>query len=86
MLGILYSVDAEGIRRELSRLVDEPNEGKTDIWIQKAKALLFDCIYCVNSKNIIKDIGNKIKSAGGYDVMAGESSGTELKWRNNENA
>jgi len=36
-------------------------------WIQKAKALLFDCIFCVDSKGIEQEINDLLLEGGGYD-------------------
>jgi len=50
-----------------------------DFWIQKAKALLFDCTFCVDAGSIKKEIDALIGESGGYDPKT-ESSKTQLKW------
>ena len=37
-----------------------------DAWIQRAKALLFDCGFCVDSEGIRKEIRELIEQGGGY--------------------
>jgi len=49
-----------------------------DRWIQKAKALLFDCSLCVDAKGLHKEIEELIEEGGGYDFKK-ESSKTPLK-------
>ena len=51
-----------------------------DQWIQKAKALLFDCTFCVDVNSINTEINDLIDEGGGYDPR-NESSKTPLKWR-----
>lgn len=48
-------------------------------WIQKAKALFFDCIFCVDAGGIRKEINEIIEEGGGYDYRV-ESSETPLRW------
>lgn len=48
-------------------------------WIQKAKALFFDCTFCVDSSGIRKEIDELLKEGGGYDYRV-ESAKTPLKW------
>jgi len=50
-----------------------------DQWIQKAKALFFDCTFCVDSRGIHKEILELLEESGGYDPR-NESSKTLLKW------
>lgn len=50
-----------------------------DEWIQKAKALFFDCTFCVDSNGIRKEIEEILQEGGGYDYMT-ESSKTPLRW------
>lgn len=38
-----------------------------DAWIQRAKALLFDCCFCVDSAGIRKEIRDLIEQGGGYN-------------------
>jgi hypothetical protein len=59
------------------------NMTEKDIWIQKAKALLFDCNWCVDSEPLRKEIADLIEEGGGYDPM-NESSQTLLIWERNE--
>jgi len=54
-----------------------------DEWIQKAKALLFDCSFCVDSRHIREDIHELIKEGGGYDYTT-ESSVTPLRFKGDE--
>lgn len=49
-------------------------------WIQKAKALLFDCTFCVDSESIKSEIEDLLKEGGGYDPME-ESFKTMLRWK-----
>jgi hypothetical protein len=53
-----------------------------DEWIQKAKALFFDCTFCVDSSGIHKEIDELLKEGGGYDYRV-ESAKTPLKWAGN---
>lgn len=48
-------------------------------WIQKAKALLFDCTFCVDSTSICSEIEELLQEGGGYDYKE-ESSKTPLRW------
>ena len=50
-----------------------------DKWIQKAKALLFDCSFCLNSPGLIKEADNLIKEGGGYNPRE-ETCWTPLHW------
>ena len=50
-----------------------------DQWIQKAKALFFDCTFCVDADSIRKEINELLEEGGGYDYET-ESSKTELRW------
>lgn len=50
-----------------------------DQWIQEAKALLFDCTFCVDSGGIKKEIDTLLEKGGGYDYR-NESSKTPLRW------
>jgi hypothetical protein len=54
-----------------------------DQWIQKAKALFFDCTFCVDASSIKNEINELIEEGGGYDYMV-ESSVTTLKWPKEE--
>lgn len=54
-----------------------------DQWIQKAKALLFDCQYCVDSPSLVEEINELIEEGGGYDFRI-ESSETELRWKSEQ--
>ena len=49
-------------------------------WIQKAKALLFDCNFCVDSPSIRDEIEELLEESGGYDYRI-ESSKTPLRWK-----
>lgn len=49
-----------------------------DRWIQKAKALLFDC-NCVRSVAIRLAINELLEEGGGYDSET-ESAETQLRW------
>ncbi len=51
-----------------------------DQWIQKAKALLFDCTFCVDIRSIKDEINELIHEGGEYDPMT-ESSVTQLRWK-----
>jgi hypothetical protein len=53
-----------------------------DQWIQKAKALFFDCTFCVDSRGIKKEIDELLLEGGSYDPMT-ESSKTSLQWPDN---
>jgi hypothetical protein len=59
-------------------MIDEQQVSK-DRWIQKAKALFFDCLFCVDSKQIKDEIQELLNEGGGYDPRT-ESSQTPLKW------
>ena len=50
-----------------------------DEWIQKAKALLFDCRFDLGSDNLDQECRDLINKGGGYDYE-NESSETTLKW------
>jgi hypothetical protein len=50
---------------------------KKDVWIQKAKALLFDCISCVDAPGIVQEIDQLLDQAGGYDPKT-ETADSEL--------
>ena len=50
-----------------------------DEWIQKAKALFFDCTFCVDAKSIREEIDEILQEGGGYDYKT-ESSKTPLRW------
>lgn len=50
-----------------------------DQWIQKAKALFFDCTFCVDASSIRDEINELLEQAGGYDYRT-ESSKTPLRW------
>lgn len=54
-----------------------------DRWIQKAKALLFDCQFCVDAKSIVTEINQLLTEGGGYDYRV-ESSKTTLRWKGNQ--
>ncbi len=57
------------------------NKLAKDKWIQEAKALLFDCIFCVDSKGIKKEIDALIEVGGGYDPIGRDDSPkTKLRW------
>lgn len=51
-----------------------------DQWIQKAKALLFDCSFCIDSDAIRQEIEDLLKAGGGYNAEI-ETSESPLKWR-----
>jgi hypothetical protein len=50
-----------------------------DEWIQKAKALFFDCGFCVDAESIREEINEILEEGGGYDYRV-ESSKTPLRW------
>ena len=50
-----------------------------DQWIQKAKALLFDCGFCLDSTGLRKEADSLIKEGGGYDPLQ-ETCRTPLRW------
>lgn len=50
-----------------------------DEWIQNAKALLFDCAFCVDSQPLRREIEQLLMDGGGYDAQT-ESSKTKLRW------
>ena len=50
-----------------------------DEWIQKAKALFFDCTFCVDARSIKDEIDEILEEGGGYDPRT-ESSATSLRW------
>jgi hypothetical protein len=54
-----------------------------DQWIQKAKALFFDCTFCVDASSIKNEINELIEEGGGYDYKV-ESSVTPLRWTKEE--
>lgn len=58
---------------------DYPKPINKDTWIQKVKALLFDCTFCVDSEGIKEEIDELIKEGGGYDYKT-ETSDTKLNW------
>lgn len=62
----------------MSIIEDQTQEAK-DRWIQKAKALLFDCTFCVDAKSIKEEINDIIREGGGYDYVT-ESATTPLRW------
>jgi len=54
-----------------------------DRWIQKAKALFFDCTFCVDADSIRKEINDLIEEGGGFDYKT-ESSKATLRWPKKE--
>jgi len=50
-----------------------------DQWIQKAKALFFDCTFCVDAPSIKDEIEEILREGGGYNPME-EDSKTQLRW------
>lgn len=54
-----------------------------DEWIQRAKALFFDCTFCVDSSGIREEIDELLAQGGGYDPMH-ESAVTPLRWTDGE--
>lgn len=60
-------------------MTQSPNPNK-DEWIQRAKALLYDCKWCVDSDSIVKEIEGILREGGEYDPMT-ETSSTKLRWR-----
>jgi hypothetical protein len=60
-------------------MTQAPNPNK-DEWIQKAKALLYDCKWSVDSDGLVKEIETLIKEGGGYDPLVETSKG-KLRWR-----
>lgn len=53
-----------------------------DEWIQKAKALFYDALSCVDSDGIAQEMQILIAQGGGYDpIRRGDGPGTELVWR-----
>ena len=59
-------------------IVDELRE--KNAWIQKAKALLFDCRFRLDSRQLIQECIDLSKEAGGYDYEF-ESFETPLIWK-----
>ena len=55
-----------------------PNPNK-DAWIQRAKALLFDCRFAMDSATLIEEAEDLIEQGGGYDCEK-ETSTTKLRW------
>lgn len=55
-----------------------PNPNK-DEWIQRAKALLYDCFWAVESDQMCEEIKQLIKEGGGFDPLT-ETNTTKLKW------
>lgn len=55
------------------------NESKMRPWIQKAKALLYDCIYEMESTRLQKEAKDLILAAGGYDGLM-ETAESPLRW------
>ena len=53
-----------------------------NMWIQNAKALLFDCMFSVDSPGLKEEIERLIEKGGGYDPLACESPSTCLRWPN----
>ena len=51
-----------------------------DQWIQKAKVLLFDCVFICGSDRVRAELLEHITQGGGYDMMT-ESAKTPLLWR-----
>jgi hypothetical protein len=54
-----------------------------DEWIQRAKALLFDCTYLVNSRTLKWEITNLLYEGGSYDPET-ESAETPLIWKDDK--
>jgi len=54
-----------------------------DEWIQEAKALLFDAIYCCDSPSLRDEMEALIQKGGGYKYDE-ESSTTPLRWAESE--
>ena len=77
--GHLCGSGAAHKRHEQMRCPQRPTEQKNQ-WIQRAKALLFDCTFCCDSDQIKKEINELIQEGGGYDYKD-ESSVTPLKWK-----
>ena len=55
-----------------------------DEWIQKAKALFFDCSFCVDSKGIKREIEEILEEGGGYDART-ETYKSPLRWVGDDN-
>ena len=51
-----------------------------DQWIQKSKALLFDCQFCVDSPQIREEIDKLIEEGGGYNPGI-DGPNTPLRWK-----
>lgn len=50
-----------------------------DEWIQKAKALMFDCQFSLDSKNLVREVQQLLVEGGGYNYNR-ESCNTPLIW------
>lgn len=58
----------------------QPDNRNKDEALQRAKALLYDCKWSVDSDQLVQEIEKWIREAGGYDPLI-ETSETKLKWR-----
>jgi len=48
-------------------------------WIQRAKALFFDCLHDLEAESLKQEARDLIEQGGGFDYNT-ESSDTKLKW------
>jgi hypothetical protein len=62
----------------VDQIIDELHA--KNAWIQKAKALLFDCQFSLDSRQLTQECIDLLKEAGGYDFQV-ESSKTPLIWK-----
>lgn len=60
-------------------MTQKPNPNK-DEWIQKAKALLYDCLHSLDSEGLKQEARDLINEGGGYDVFT-ETPDSKLRWR-----
>lgn len=58
----------------------QPDNRNKDEWIQRAKALLYDCKWSVDSDQLVKECEILIREGGGYDPLV-ETSESKLKWK-----
>lgn len=57
----------------------QPDNRNKDEYIQKCKALLYDCKWSVDSDGLVNEIEALIREGGGYDPLT-ETSKSKLRW------
>lgn len=58
----------------------QPDNRNKDEWIQKAKALLYDCKMAVDSDQLSTECADLIREGGGFDPLV-ETNISRLKWK-----